>query len=119
MKKILAIRERDIWLFGQIQGGWKFLAFVYADERPDIALHTVGRVLQGLGIEANIQEVELPWLPSFTFPEDFNPEDASRPELEGRKRWHEARPEVEFDGETEALEWLLAHRPDWVLEGAR
>jgi hypothetical protein len=118
MTKILAVQDTDLWLFAQTPQGWKFLTFVYEDERPDVALRTVDNVLQGLGIQASIQAVELPWLTSFTFA-DFEPENASRPELEGRRRRAEAQLKVGFDGETEALEWLLAHRPDWVLKGAQ
>jgi hypothetical protein len=118
MTKILAVQDTDLWLFAQTPQGWKFLTFVYDDERPDVALRTVDLLLNGLGIEASILEVELPWITSFTY-SDFDLENLSKPELEGRRRWAEAQPEVEFWSETEALEWLLANRPDWVLEGAK
>jgi hypothetical protein len=118
MTKILAVDDTDLWLFAQTPQGWKFLTFVYEEERPDVALRTVDLLLNGLGIKASIQTVELPWISSFTYTQyDLN--NASKAELEGRRRRAEAQPQVEFESETEALEWLLANRPDWVLEGAK
>lgn len=99
--KILAVTDganNDSWL---VVGG-RVAAFLCQEENPKRALEALEGVLRALGVEVEVQSVKLPWLYNFVFAED------------GGKVRRELgiSTELEFEAETEALEWVLRHRPE-------
>lgn len=106
------------------QAGWRCVAYVYNDQHPRVALEVVVACLLGVGYQEPILETEnLPWLFSFAYPTVTYPTvfdfSSSGDDVEGVRRWEEAgRPGGPngFESESQALEWILVHRPEWVLD---